>query len=415
PRVARLEQLDRYGEGTLLFRPGLPAEFARKVVAEPESSSATLELSLAFGLDSPLPQATWTVASRRAALSSLASLPGLSPFLPPARRERLQSMFDALSCEPRLRGESGLATRIGLSRDSSGFELLAEIAAEPLASAESSLAAASTWIAEQSRATASRPLQSAVCDAESGKFSLRTEAQPRPDQDSRSRAPTLDQVERDFEAQPLFARLGSGGTFSQLQRVAPQLAFFVLSLPDLLNQGRPADLHSSVDPMLGSELSAFLDGLERELRQLSRAFLRDLERLSVPCELGFVYSEEHEPVRRLVYELSAELRGASAHARAGMLAALGLASSLFQRGIARLVQRLGLSDELEYFDPTRAYGSDLCRRFLTRAPASERMQSCLRIFRELPRLCHHLEGRLCASEFQALGSLKRASLRIREL
>lgn len=141
---------------------------------------------------------------------------------------------------------------------------------------------------------------------------------------------------------PFLRRLEGSGTFEQARAMIPRLGFFVMAFQDVLRL-----VHQrSTDP---------------EIRELTKThwdedtghdlwYLQDLERLGIPFDLRFLFSEEHRLARDVGYgHVSRAMSASDDRVRLSVALALeGVGAEFFGRMIGFL-ERMGRAADLRYF------------------------------------------------------------------
>lgn len=137
-------------------------------------------------------------------------------------------------------------------------------------------------------------------------------------------------------------RLESAGSYDAIRSVARQLTFFVLAFQDML---RLARMHAGEGPL--AELAR---AHEAEDRGHEQWFLSDLEVLDLDLDLRWVFSSAHATTRDVSYAIMSDvLRATDDRSRLAVLLSLEAAGAEFFGRVISYLERLGRSENLQYF------------------------------------------------------------------
>jgi DMATS type aromatic prenyltransferase len=141
---------------------------------------------------------------------------------------------------------------------------------------------------------------------------------------------------------PFLSRLEGKPSLEQTRLVARRLAFFVMCFQDVLRLTH----RTMTDPEI--KKIAKLHALEDAGHD--HWYLHDLARFGIACDVGWLFSEDHEKTRDVAYSQIADvLRSADDRSRLAVALSLEAAGSEFFRRMIDALERLGQADGLKYF------------------------------------------------------------------
>jgi len=153
---------------------------------------------------------------------------------------------------------------------------------------------------------------------------------------------TVTQHQQILARHPFLNRLDGNPSYDQTRLVAQRLAFFVMCFQDVLRL-----VHTT---MTDPELKQLAQMHAVEDAGHDRWYLHDLAQFEVACEVGWLFSEDHERTRDVAYSQIADvLRSTDDRSRLAVALSLEAAGSEFFRRMIGALERLGRADGLKYF------------------------------------------------------------------
>lgn len=146
----------------------------------------------------------------------------------------------------------------------------------------------------------------------------------------------------DLAQHPFLTTLEADGTFDQVQRMVPRLAFFVMSFQDVL---RLVHERCEEDALKAMALKHWAEDAGHD-----RWYLQDLQRFGLRCDVEWLFSAEHRLTRDVGYSLVAEvLRTTDDRVRLSLVLALEAIGSEFFGRVIGFLQRMNRAEGLRYF------------------------------------------------------------------
>lgn len=318
-------ELEKLFVGTKHYQTGSVDKWMTALMGESPTpiDSVRAVLGCAAFSDGPMPQVTLHVPIRRHAADDEQALDRAKELVDARTAARLERTVRSWAMRP-LDAGRGLMTYASCRNEAKGTRLTVYLAPQLFA------------IAAPRTLTPPTPVYSHIRELNS---STQSNANTRTMHAVQERI----QTHRSVLARHSFIRhLDTDGTYDAIRSVARQLTFFVLAFQDML---RLARVHAGEGPL--AELARTHEAEDRGHEQW---FLSDLVILDLEVDVRWLFSAAHASTRDVSYAIMSDvLHATDDRSRLAVLLSLEAAGAEFFGRVISYLERLGRSENLQYF------------------------------------------------------------------